>query len=448
MVKKDDTMDKAYEFLLNKANLKYGDVVVVGVSGGPDSMALLHLMSRVKKALDIEVVCAHVNHNVRSESYDEKIFVENFCMNLGITFDSMVIEEYGDDNFHNEARSKRYNYFASIVKKTGAKYLLTAHHGDDLIETILMRIVRGSTLRGYSGFSKVVKMDGYTILRPLIEVTKQEILAYNKKHKIAFVLDASNKKDVYTRNRFRKYIVPEFKKEDANVHKKFYKFSQTLLEYNDYIDREVKKLIPKVYPQNTLKIEEFLKLDHVIAMKVIYYILESIYQDDLMLITDRHAELIYNLALSKKSNTYIYLPNNLKAIKSYDVLTFIQEKIEDHSYEIEIIDYLNLPNGKNLEVIENTKLDNNNICRLSCDSVKFPLRVRTRRDGDKMYVKGMLGRKKVSDIFTDEKIPMQERDTWPIVVDSDDVIVWLPGLKKSKFDKTKSEKYDIILKYY
>lgn len=441
-------MDKAYDFLMNEVGIKYGYSIVVGVSGGPDSMALLHLMSSIKKVIDIEVVCAHVNHNVRKESSSEKVFVEKFCLNHGIVFESMKIEDYGDDNFHNEARSKRYNYFGNIVKKYGAKYLLTAHHGDDLIETILMRIVRGSTLRGYSGFSKIVKFEDYTILRPLINVTKDEIFEYNKNNNIAFVQDASNQKDVYTRNRFRKYIVPEFKKEDPNVHNKFYKFSTTLLEYNDYIDKQVEKKITNIYVQNTLKIDEFLKEEKVIQMKIIYYILEHIYQDDLMLITDNHAELLHQLITSKRANAYIYLPNNLKAIKSYGTLTFVNEEMTKDEYEIEIINYLNLPNGKNIEVVSSSSDTSNNTCRLSSKDVKMPLRVRTRVDGDKISVKGMIGSKKVSDIFIDCKIPMHDRNIWPVVVDSNNTVVWLPGLKKSKFDKSKEEKYDIILKYY
>ena len=441
-------MDKAYDFLMNEVGIKYGDSIVVGVSGGPDSMALLHLMSSIKKVIDIEVVCAHVNHNVRKESSSEKVFVEKFCNNHGIVFESMKIEDYGDDNFHNEARSKRYNYFGKIVKKYGAKYLLTAHHGDDLIETILMRIVRGSTLRGYSGFSKIVKIDDYTVLRPLINVTKNEIFEYNRINNITYVQDASNQKDVYTRNRFRKYIVPEFKKEDPNVHNKFYKFSTTLLEYNDYIDKQVEKKIVTVFPQNVLKIDEYLKEEKVIQMKIIYYILEHIYQDDLMLITDNHAELLYQLITSKRANAYIYLPNNLKAITSYGTLSFVNEEIAKDEYEIEIINYLNLPNGKNIEVVDSSSDNSNNVCRLNSKDVKMPLRVRTRMDGDKISVKGMLGSKKVSDIFIDSKIPMQDRNIWPVVVDSNNTVVWLPGLKKSKFDKSKEEKYDIILKYY
>ena len=442
-------MDKAYEFLMKEVHIKYGDTLVVGVSGGPDSMALLHLLASIKKALDIEVICAHVNHNTgRPGQLEEQKFVEKYCKNNNIIFEGMIIEDYGDDNFHNEARSKRYNYFGKIVKEYNAKYLLTAHHGDDLIETILMRIVRGSTLRGYSGFSKIVKFEDYTILRPLINVTKDEIFEYNKNNNIAFVQDASNQKDVYTRNRFRKYIVPEFKKEDPNVHNKFYKFSTTLLEYNDYIDKQVEKKIANIYVQNTLKIDEFLKEEKVIQMKIIYYILEHIYQDDLMLITDNHAELLHQLITSKRANAYIYLPNNLKAIKSYGTLTFVNEEMTKDEYEIEIINYLNLPNGKNIEVVSSSSDTSNNTCRLSSKDVKMPLRVRTRVDGDKISVKGMIGSKKVSDIFIDCKIPMHDRNIWPVVVDSNNTVVWLPGLKKSKFDKSKEEKYDIILKYY
>lgn len=441
-------MEKAYDFLMNEVGIQYGDSIIVGVSGGPDSMALLHLMSSIKKKLDIEVICAHVNHNVRKESSNEKKFVEQFCQDHNIVFESMKIEDYGDDNFHNEARSKRYHYFGKIVKKYNAKYLLTAHHGDDLIETILMRIVRGSTLRGYSGFSKIVKIDDYTVLRPFINVTKDEIFEYNRINNITFVQDASNQKDIYTRNRFRKYIVPEIKKEDPNVHHKFYKFSTTLLEYNDYIDKQVEKEISRIFPQNVLKIEEYLKEEKVIQMKIIYYILEHIYQDDLMLITDSHADLLHQLIISKKPNAFVYLPNNLKAIKSYDTLTFVSEEISAEEYEIEVINYLNLPNGKNIEVVESCDDNSNNVCRLNSRDLKMPLRVRTRSDGDRIHVKGMLGSKKINDIFIDSKISTQERNIWPIVVDSNNTIVWLPGLKKSKFDKSKEEKYDIILRYY
>lgn len=442
-------MEEAYNYLMNDLRIKYGDSIVVAVSGGPDSMVLLNLLIRIKKALDIEVVCAHVNHNTgRPGQAEEQKFVEKYCRNNKITFETMTIEDYGDDNFHSEAHTKRYNYFSSLVKKYNAKYLFTAHHGDDLMETILMRIVRGSTLRGYSGFSKVVDKGSYKIVRPLIHMTKKEIEDYAKKHKIPFAIDSSNMKDVYTRNRYRKYILPEFKKEDKNVHNKFYKFSKTLLDYNEYIDKEVNKKIKTIYVNDVLNIEKMLKEDKIIQMKIIYNILEHIYHDDLMLVTDRHAEIIYDVINSDRANVKIHMPNNVQGIKSYNSFVLAPLKEENHGYEIEIIDFVNLPNGKNIERLDKSKQTDNFICRLSSNDVKFPLHVRTRRDGDKMNVKGMLGSKKINDIFIDNKISMEDRDLWPIVVDSDEKIVWLPGLKKSKFDKQINENYDIILRYY
>lgn len=443
-----EAMKEAYDFIFKDLHLKYGDAIIVGVSGGPDSMALLHLAIKVRQVLDINIVCAHVNHNVRKESSAELSFVHDYCRNNGITFESMIIEEYGDDNFHNEARSIRYNYFGRIARKYHAKYLFTAHHADDLIETILMRIVRGSTLRGYSGFSKIVKIDNYTVVRPLINVTKEEIYRYLKKNRIKYVIDSSNDKEVYTRNRFRKNIVPEFKKEDKKVHEKFYKFSKILLEYNEYIDKQVKGIVKKVYPEGVLNIEEFLKLEHIIQMKIIYYILERIYQDDLMLITDHHAEILCNLIKSKKANAKIHLPNNIQATKSYNNLVLTPIPVAFDDYEIELSEYINLPNGKNIETIDKTTKDDNNICRLDSSELKLPLHVRNRKDGDKMTIRGMLGRKKIADIFIDCKVKFDERECWPIVFDSENNIVWLPGLKKSKFCKTKEEKYDIILRYY
>ena len=194
--------------------------------------------------------------------------------------------------------------------------------------------------------------------------------------------------------------------------------------------------------------KESISLEPLIQQKVIYYILESIYQEDLMLITDHHAELLLNLINTKKANSLIYLPNNIKAMKEYDLLSFVSEIPKEGDYEIDIINYLNLPNGKNIEVIPESSDTSNNVCRLNSKELKLPLRVRTRTDGDKINVKGMLGRKKVNDIFIDSKIPLSLRNSWPVVVDSENTVVWLPGLKKSKFDKPIGEKCDIILRYY
>ncbi len=439
-------MKQAYEYLTHL--LKEKDVIVVGVSGGPDSMALLYLLKEIRKNLDIFLVCSHVNHNVRKESAKEKEFLENWCLKNDIVFESMMIEKYGDDNFHNEARTIRYHYFESLVEKYHANYLMTAHHGDDLIETILMRLTRGSTLKGYGGFYQEVQMETYQIIRPLVYATKKEIEEYNQKHKIPYVIDQSNHKDKYTRNRYRKIVLPFLKKEDPKVHEKFLKFSKIMNEYDEYINHQAKKAFLNVYEGEQLNISKYLDLEPLLQDKVLYNLLETIYHDDLILVNDRHIQLVKKLIFSNKKNTYIYLPNNIKVVKSYDILEFTHDGENEDNYNIELIDYAVLPNGKHLEVVDSCDTNGNDICRLSSSDVILPLYVRTRKHGDKIALKGTNGHKKVKDILIDSKIPMKDRELWPIVVDSQDTIVWIPGLKKSKFNKQKTEKCDIIIRYY
>lgn len=441
-------MKESYDFLLNDVGIKENDTIVMGISGGPDSMALFSLLLKIRKNINIKLVCAHVNHNVRKVSAKEKEFIEDYCEYKNVVFESMVIEQYGDDNFHNEARNIRYNFFHELIKKYNAKYLMTAHHGDDLIETILMRISRGSTLKGYSGFDQIVDMGDYKIVRPLIFYTKKEIEEFDKKKGIPFVIDKSNFKDKYTRNRYRKTVLPFLKKEDINVHRKFLKYSQTLKDYSDYIDRVTNEEIKKVYKDGVLQLDRFIKLDILIQRKVIYSILEEKYGDDLMYVNDKHVDLIMQLISSKKKNSFVYLPNLVKAVKNYNEFYLTDEVENLDSYEIELIDYAVLPNGKHIEVIKETNDNSNNICRLSKSDVKFPLYIRTRKLGDKMVVKGLGGSRKIKDIFIDCKISSKDRELWPVVVDSKGDIVWLPGLKKSKFDVGKTGNCDIIIKYY
>lgn len=441
-------MNDVYDFIVKESGISYKDTVVIGVSGGPDSMALLYLMNEIKKEMDLFLICAHINHNVRKESEDEKKFLQKYCDDIGVYFEYMKIENYGDDNFHNEARTVRYNFFEKIALQYGAKFILTAHHADDLIETILMRIVRGSTLKGYSGFSKIVNKGEYKIIRPLITVTKKDIIKYNKKNNIKYVIDNSNTKNIYTRNRYRKYVLPFLKSEDEKVHLKFLKFSETLLEYNQYIDNQMLYVINKVFKQGILDIEKFNQLEKIIQTKIIYNILEKIYGDDLLIISDIHVNLIFSLINSEKANIMVHLPNNVIVVKAYNNVSFnFNEKVVDE-YEIEINDIVNLPNGKNIEVCNECDLSSNDVIRLSSKQVILPLYVRTRRNGDKIEVKGMMGSKKVNNIFIDDKIPTKDRNIWPIVCDAKNNIVWLPGLKKSKFDKEKNQEYDIILRYY
>ena len=133
-------------------------------------------------------------------------------------------------------------------------------------------------------------------------------------------------------------------------------------------------------------------------------------------------------------------------MKNYHVLELQKVTTEIMTYEIEFSRYVELPNHHVIEEVEDDSGNSNSICRLSSKDISLPLIVRTRRIGDKMSVKGS-GTKKLKDIFIDKKVAPNERDIWPVVVDSKGVVVWLPGLKKSKYDKKKAETYDIILRY-
>lgn len=440
---KKNHLDIMQNFAFNSSS-----VIVIGCSGGSDSMALLSLLLELRNKISLSLICAHVNHNVREESKEEFLFLQNFCEKNNVIFEGMIIEKYSDDNFHNEARNIRYHFFEEVVYKYNASYLVTAHHADDLMETILMRLVRGSTLKGYGGFEKVVEKDGYKIIRPLITYTKKELLDYVVSNNIPYREDSSNHKMCYTRNRYRKEVLPFLKEEDALVHNKFLKFSEMLQDANRYIECQVKKNFSKVYSNKVLDINKLLKLEPFLQNKIIYSILEDIYQDDLILVNDQHVNLILDLCYSKKANSRVYLPNEMVVIKNYYEITFQKRVDELSGYEIELNSLVTLPNGKHIGFVSDEKENSNFICRLDSHECCLPLMVRTRRHGDKMFLKGTLGKKKLKDIFIDKKVKLQERDIWPVVVDSKGNIVWLPGLQKSKFNRSKTESYDIIIKYY
>ena len=197
-------MDLVDEFL-KTLNIKKNETLIVAVSYGPDSMALLHHLNKFYSKN--KIICAHVHHNHRKESDCEAKMLEEYCKNNNIIFEMMKIKNYKNDKFTEvEAREKRYKYFEELLKKYNSKYLFTAHHGDDLIETVLMKIVRGSTLKGYSGINLVSQRDNYFIVRPLLYMTKDQILSYCSENNINYAVDKSNNDIVYTRNRYRKNI--------------------------------------------------------------------------------------------------------------------------------------------------------------------------------------------------------------------------------------------------
>ena len=437
-------MQETIDYLNKKVS--NGDKIVVAVSGGPDSMFLLDMLLKVRKSKMFDIVVAHVNHNVRAESYEEAEKVEEYCKNNDMIFEYMIIDKYGDDNFHDYARSVRYKFFSDLINKYHAKYLFTAHHGDDLMETILMRIVRGSSLSGYAGFNRETVIDNYTIIRPLITLTKKEIEDYMDDNDLWYAVDKSNTKDVYTRNRYRKYILPKLKEENRDVHKKFLKFSNKVNDVSNFFEKYVNKKYEEVLKNDKLDLKKLLGEERIVIDSILSKYLLDIYKDTIYLIGDKNIDELYKCITNNKSNVIIDIPANYKFIKSYNEAYIVRnDKKESYKYEIKNSVYIN-GYGK-IKVLKQSDETDNYITYLNSDDIKMPLYVRNRIIGDKMVIKNMDNEKKVKNIFIDSKVPIDKRDNYPIVVDSNDIIVWLPGLKKSKFDRKKSGKYDIILKY-
>ena len=436
-------MDKSIEFIKN--NIDNNSTVVVAVSSGPDSMALLSLLLKVRKDKKLKIVVAHIHHNLREESDEEYEFTKKYASSNKCEFESIKFDTYETNSIENEARERRYKFFEKVLKKYNSKYLLTAHHGDDLIETVLMRLTRGSSIKGYAGFKKISKRDNYVILRPLIFYTKDEILKYLEKNNIPYRIDKTNFSKLYTRNRYRLDILPLLKKEDKDVHKKYLKFSEELEELNSFMENYINMRYISVVKNNMINISLLKKEDKYIIKQIIYKYLFNIYKEDIKMIESKHIDIIINSILDDKSNIEISLPNDIIVQKSYDIL-MVENKVFSDDYKIELKRETKFPFGK-IVALDNTDITDNYVCHLNSKKIKLPLYVRNKRDGDYIEVLNLNGKKKVKDIFIDEKVNKNIRNSYPVVVDKDDNILWIPGIKKSKYDSLKTGKYDIILRY-
>ena len=425
--------------------LKENDTIVFACSGGPDSMCLLTLLLKLRKKKNLHLICAHVNHNVRTESKEEYQFVKKYCEERNIVFEGLEITSYEKGNFHNQAHQKRREFFGSIVQKYHANHLMTAHHGDDLMETILMRFTRGSSVEGLIGFPKIKQEDGYQLIRPLITATKSQIKEYIDREKIPYVIDASNEKEKYTRNRYRHKILPFLKSENKNVHLKFLQFGEYMCRINEFLVKFTENALTNCTKNDTLLVVEMKKYDTLIQQEIMKKYLYRIYKDDIVLLKEKHVREILSFIHSKKSNITMNLPKNYIAIKSYDILK-VEKSAKKESIKIELKDEVKKDHYR-IYKVEETEEKGNNIIRLNSEEIAFPIFIRNRKQEDKIQSKHLNGHQKVKKIFIDKKIPLKMREEWPILTDAKDQILWIPNLKKSKFDKEKNEKYDIIYKY-
>lgn len=432
-------MKKEIDFL--KKNIENNSTVIVACSGGPDSMCLLNLVNSLKETMNLNVIVAHVDHNVRKESKEEAKMVESYALNNDLTFELMEIISYNNDTFsENEARKKRYDFFKELQKKYKASTLLTAHHGDDLIETILMRLTRGSNLNGYIGIREITTNQNFKILRPLLTTTKKDILKYLDENNINYAIDKTNDEMIHTRNRYRKIVLPFLKKENPLVHEKYLKFSKELIEYDKFVTSYIKS--KNFIQDDKILIIKLKDENDFIKRKCLEILIKKIQKNDYFDISDEQINLL--MRLYNISNKSVDLNNNYQGINSYGKI-FIRKK--EISFKKEIILDKDTEYGNFRFYYNINEMNKSNSCiALDTTTIKLPLKIRTIQEKDRMNVKNLNGSKKVSDIFINSKVPKYEREGYPILVDSNDEILWIPNIKKSKFAKDKSEKYDIIIK--
>ena len=238
--------------------IKDGDKIVLGVSGGPDSICMLDMMRELKeeKNIDFEIYVAHVNHMIREEAIEDEKYVQNYCLKHNIKFfvKRVDVQKIANDKkigTEEAGRKVRYDFFEEVLQKTGSNKIAIAHNKNDKIETIIMHLLRGSGLSGLKGIEPI-RDNKY--IRPLIECERQEIEQYCENRKLQPRIDKTNFENEYTRNKIRNIVIPYIKKEfNPNIIQTLSRLSEVATDESNYIDRQVQNIYNKILLGKTEK---------------------------------------------------------------------------------------------------------------------------------------------------------------------------------------------------
>ncbi|MBM7573170.1 tRNA lysidine(34) synthetase TilS [Aquibacillus albus] len=454
-------MDKeVLKFIKRHSLLHRNATVLVGVSGGPDSMALLHFLYTIKEEYNLRLVALSIDHGLRgNESKEDVRYVEKVCNKWKIEFIEtfLDVQSYKDKERKGTqlaARELRYQFFKEKMEAYQADYLALGHHGDDQVETILMKVIRGANPQGVTGITVKRPFSNGFLVRPLLCVSKQIIEEYCSENEIDPRRDPSNKETIYTRNYFRIHILPLLKRQNPSLHKTFQRLSEAALHDQRYLEEQARQLIDEIVHFNDEKGEvsfewiRFVEYPFALQRRSFHLILNYLYDevpDDLYYV---HEDLFFDLIHNEKANVSVDMPKNLKMVKAYQtILFYFEDQSNQTSYRnwLQIPGKVVLPDGASIiaSITDNPEEDSKFVMSLPFnDNIKPPLIVRSRQAGDKLKVRGLNGSKKVKDIFIDEKIPRQLRDSWPLVVDQEGNILWLVGIRKGySSNNSKSRDY-------
>ena len=449
--------------------LSFNDRILIGLSGGPDSITLLNILLSFKKRYNLSFFIAHFDHMLRGKESDEDVnFVKNLAQELGLpcevkSCNLTKIARKEHLTLEDAARKYRYKFFLETARKFKTNKIALGHNADDQVETVLMRFLRGSGLEGLMGIPPVRGK----IIRPLIECSREEIEEYCKENKIGYRVDSSNKEVVYFRNKIRLELLPLLSKSyNKNIKDILLHLRSIISEVSAYLNQETELLFKEVARRESPEMviidsKKFTSLPLALKRRIIRKSIEVV-KGNLYSISFRHNNEILKLIEYQLGEKEIYLPDNLMVKKIYNKIMIYKKRISKDQteeipthweydilisgkteikslgikVEIKILDSADIKSslyftrkeskGKFLEFIDYNK-------------VKPPLKLRNRRRGDKFYPLKMKGLKKIKDFFIDNKIPKGCRDSIPILVDSEDKIIWIMGMRLDDRVKIKSD---------
>ena len=432
-------LNKALDTVKKYSMLEKGDTVVVGISGGADSCALLHFLCFLREKYDLKILAVHVNHCIRGEEADmDEKFVEDFCRSLSVPCKSVsydIKKKAKEWKLTEEeaGREARYKEFQLLAKEHNGK-IAVAHNMNDQAETIIMRLCRGSGMKGLGGIAPVRG----NIIRPLIECSRDSIEKYCKKNGIEYRTDSTNHMDIYTRNKIRLNILPLLKEINENAVENMARTSAIIYDEEEYMESVAEKeykscLISSNKNEVSFSIEKLSNLHTVIKRRVLRRGIRDI-KKDIKDITHKNIDDIVDI-MTKGTGKKINLPMGIICETEYEKLKIYISNVEKKcNYRYSLVPERKIY-IKELDKYVMISLNRQkkefglfNVCTkvFDYDKIRNDVYLRTRQQGDYITLKN--GRKKVKDIFIDCKVPSKERDIFPILA-TDDKVISLVGLR-------------------
>ena len=385
-------------------NLEKNKKYLLACSYGPDSMALFDML--LKEGYRFAV--AHVNYHLRAEADDEEIDLRNYCLTHGVgIFVKSVRENLGDNNLEAKCRDIRYNFFIDVVKQNGFDALLVAHQEDDLIETYLMQKKR-KNLVNYFGIKEISYFTDVEIIRPLLKYRKKELLIYCRMFGVPYAIDKTNLEDHFLRNQLRHQVVevmtPEERKE--------------ILEEIHLENEKLAAIFDKISKIQSNKIEEYNRLNDTEFLYAIVSLGRKI-KSDFTISKEQGAEL-RKVLLSDKPNVSLTV-DELCFLKEYDSFSIKEDSPTcDYEYVLKEPGKLDTPYFS-LDFTQNQ-------ARRNVSPDDYPLTIRNARANDAFKIKDY--EKELRRLFIDWKMPVSLRNRWPVIINKDGVIVYVPRYQK------------------